>query len=294
MARGSRPSLNDMSRWGELGTRDLRAGCLRKLGRGKGDDRHRADSDPGDGNASRPTPGHGTSRTRGPRSVDNRVHPAEARHGVANRRVLRHSGFPELGHRVLQVVLELPYEAATLQPPAAQRARHLSQELGSGVAANLPLPQARVQAQSRSRCSGAASSQPAREARSGSSATPHTRVCAGRRPSPNGCVPNLPSRAYAGRDTTFPREPQARHPSEPAAQTRWRSRAWGPAEESPARGRRAVPGSPAYLGILCIGLKGVKDRPWIDARPMAACANHSNQAMAGHRTVRHARHVPED
>lgn len=170
----------DMSKRSDPQPCDLRTGCLGQLDRCKGDDRHRADSDPGNGNTRHASPGQTTSRTSGSYSADDRVHIAQPRQRIANRRILRHTGLLEVSHAVLEMVLKLPDEAAALQPPAAQRPRQAGQELGFGVGANLQPPRARVQIQNRSRDSGAASSQTARGAQSDSSVTRHTRVCAGR------------------------------------------------------------------------------------------------------------------
>jgi hypothetical protein len=93
---------------------DLRARRLRKLGRRKRDDRHRADGDPSNRNARHATPGQRTSRTRGSNGPDDRVHIAQPRHSIANGRILRHTGLPEVSHAVLEVVLELREAAAAL------------------------------------------------------------------------------------------------------------------------------------------------------------------------------------
>jgi hypothetical protein len=108
---------------------DLRAGCLGKLGRREGHDRHRADRDPGQWNALHPSPGRRTRRAGGSYRADDRVDIAQPRDRSANHRVLGHTGSLEVGHAVLEVVLELPDQAAALQPPAAHRARHPGQEL---------------------------------------------------------------------------------------------------------------------------------------------------------------------
>lgn len=250
----------DVSRRSDLEPYGLRAGCLRKFDRGKGDDRHRADSDPGNGNAREVWPGKTTSRTSGSNRADDRVDVAQSRDRVANRRVLGHAGFPEVSDAVLKMVLKLTQDAAALPPSAAQRVRQSGQELGSGVAANLQPPRARAQIRSRSHDSGAASSQTAPGAQSGSWVTRRTRVGAGRRRSPNDCGPALLSRACGGPDTAFLRGPQAPRPSERAAPMRSHNRAGDPAEESPTGDRQAVLGSSAYLVRLCIGNRGVKCR----------------------------------
>ena len=256
----TRLSSSDMSSRSDPEPCDLCAGCLGKLGRRKGDDRHRADRDPGNWNARDVLPRQTTIRTSGSSSANDRVHIAQSRNRIANRRILGHTGLSEVSHAVLEMVLKLPDEAAALQPSAAQRPRQSGQELSSGVAANLQPPRARVQIQNRSRHSGAASSQTARGGHSGSSVTRRRRACAGRRPSPNGCVPALVSPACAAPDTAFPQEPQARHPNEHAARTRWHTRAGGPVEESPTKDPPAVLGNSAYLDSRCIDSRGVKSK----------------------------------
>jgi hypothetical protein len=91
---------------------DLRAGCLRKLDRYKSDDRHRADSDPGNGNARHARPCQTTGRTSASNSANDRVDIAESRNRIANRRLLGHAGFPEVGNAVLEMVLEFAQHAA--------------------------------------------------------------------------------------------------------------------------------------------------------------------------------------
>jgi hypothetical protein len=107
-----------MSSGSGVGPWDLRAGGLGKLGRRQGDQRHRADRDPGNWNARHASPGQGTSRTSGSNGPDDRVHLAQPRHRIAHRRVLGHTGFSEVSHAVLEVVLKLLDEAAALPPPA--------------------------------------------------------------------------------------------------------------------------------------------------------------------------------
>lgn len=131
--------------------RHLRAGRLREFGRGKGDDRHRSDGDPGDRKPRHASPGQGTIRTGCANRADDRVDIAQPDHRLANRRILGHTGFPELGHAVLEVVLELGDEAPAREAPAAQRARHAGQELGSRIAANREPPPGRAQTPRRSR-----------------------------------------------------------------------------------------------------------------------------------------------
>jgi hypothetical protein len=93
---------------------DLRAGCLRKLDRCEGDDRHRADSDPGNWNARHVLPGQTTSRTSGSSSANDRVHIAQSRKRIPNCRLLGHTGLPEVSHAVLKMVLKFAEEAAAL------------------------------------------------------------------------------------------------------------------------------------------------------------------------------------
>jgi hypothetical protein len=107
-------SNSDMSRRSDLEPCDLRAGCRRELDRYKGDDRHRAGSDPGNRNARDALPGPRTSRTGGSNCTDDRVHIAQSRKRIANRRLLGHAGLPEVSHAVLEMVLELAHDAAAL------------------------------------------------------------------------------------------------------------------------------------------------------------------------------------
>lgn len=97
----------DVSRRSHLEPYGLRAGCLRKFDCCKGDDRHRADSDPGNANAREAWPGQTTSRTSGSNRADDRVHIAQSRDRIANRRLLGHAGFPEVSYAVLKMVLKL-------------------------------------------------------------------------------------------------------------------------------------------------------------------------------------------
>ena len=257
----TRLSNPDVSRRSDLELYRLRAGCLGQLDTCKGGDRHRADSDPRKSNARDRWPRQTTSRTSGSNRANDRVHIAQSRNRIANRRLLGHAGLLEVSHAVLKMVLKLAQDAAALQPSTAQRRGQSGQVLGYGVAANLQPPPAQAQIRSQSRDSGAASSRSAPGPQSGSLVTRRTRVCAGRRPAPNGCVPVLVSRACAGLDKAFPQGPQARHPSERAAPTRSHSRAGDPAEESPTTDPLAVRGSSAYLLSLCIGHRGVKRTP---------------------------------
>jgi hypothetical protein len=107
-------SNSDMSRRSNSEPCDLRAGCLRKLDRCKGDDRHRADSDPGNWDARHRLPGQTTRRTSGSNRADDRVHIAQSLKRVANRRLIGHAGLPEVSHAVLKVVLKLAQDAAAL------------------------------------------------------------------------------------------------------------------------------------------------------------------------------------
>jgi hypothetical protein len=113
-------SNSDMSRRSDPEPCDLRGGCLRKLDRRKGDDRHRANSDPGNRKARHVLPGQTTSRTSGSSSANDRVHIAQSRKRLANCRLLGDTGLPEVSHAVLKMVLKLAKEAAALQPSAAQ------------------------------------------------------------------------------------------------------------------------------------------------------------------------------
>jgi hypothetical protein len=92
----------------------LCAGRLGQLDRCKGDDRHRADSDPGNCNAADASPRRSTGRATGANRAHDRVHIAQPRNRIANRRLLRHASFPEVGHAVLKMVLELAHDPAAL------------------------------------------------------------------------------------------------------------------------------------------------------------------------------------
>lgn len=175
-----RLSNPDMSGRSDLAACGLRAGCLRRLDRYQRDDRHRADCDPGNCDARDVLPGQTTSPTSGTSSADDRFHLAQSRNRIANRGLLGHAGLAELSHAIVKMAFELPDQAAVFQPSAAQRLGEPGQELGFGVVANLEPPRAPARTQSRSRDSGAASSQPARGAQSDSSARRRTRVGAGR------------------------------------------------------------------------------------------------------------------
>lgn len=111
---------SDTRRRSTMESRDLCAGGGRKLGRSKGDDRHRGSRHPGQGKARHASPGQRTSRTSGANGTDDRVHVTQPCHRLAHGRILRHTGLPELAHAVVEMVLKLPHEAAALQPPTTQ------------------------------------------------------------------------------------------------------------------------------------------------------------------------------
>jgi hypothetical protein len=102
------------TRRGGLEPGRLRPGGLRQLDGGKGHDRHRADSDPGNGDVGDASPGQAASRTAGSNRAYDRVHIAQPGNCLANRRLLGNAGLPEVSHAVLEVVLELAQDAAAL------------------------------------------------------------------------------------------------------------------------------------------------------------------------------------
>lgn len=110
----------EMRRRRNVERRDLRARCGGKFSRGNRDDRHRDGCDPGQRDARQASPGQATTRTSEANCADDCVHIAQSRQRIAHRRILGQAGLPELSHAVVEMVLELPHEAATLQPPATQ------------------------------------------------------------------------------------------------------------------------------------------------------------------------------
>jgi hypothetical protein len=108
----ARLSYSDMRSRSDLEPCRLRAGCLRQLDGCKRDERHRADSNPGNCDAGDAVPGQTSSQASGLNRANDRVHVAQSRNRIANCGLLGHPGLAEVSHAVLKMVLKLAQDAA--------------------------------------------------------------------------------------------------------------------------------------------------------------------------------------